>query len=832
MKRNRLFIDGITWMLRACLIVAAAVLAAVPAYTQNDNGNMGTISGRVVSSEKEVVDFATVYLKGTTKGVATNKDGIFHLKAPAGKYTLVVSAIGYKTEERAVEVKAGERNRINVTVMSQAKQLDDVVVMSNGVSRVKKSAFNAVAIDAKKLQNSTKNLSDALASTPGLKLRESGGVGSDMSMVMDGFSGKHIKVFIDGIPQEGVGESFGLNNIPVNFADRIEVYKGVVPVGFGTDALGGVINIVTGKRPKGWSLDASYSYGSFNTHKSYANFSYISEKGLMFELNAFQNYSDNNYYVDTPVEQFLDNGLTKYDTSVEEHVRRFNDTYHNEAVIGKIGVVDRKWADRLVLALTYSNMYKEIQTGVVQKVVFGQKHRKGHSLMPALEYTKRNLFTSGLDLTMTANYNHNVTNNVDTASYRYNWLGQAKYMNGSMGEQTYQDRRMDDNNWNATLTLKYRIGTAHSFMLNHVFNSFTRDNTPTSGTVTSEADAFSKLTRKNITGISYTLTPEEHWNFSVFGKYYNQYNSGPVSTSTSGTSDYIMLTNTTSSVGYGAAGTYFFLKGMQAKLSYERAYRLPTTDELFGDEDLELGSMGLKPEKSDNINFNLSYTKRWGAHGLYAEGSIVYRNTTDYIQRRVGTYTGNKSYASYQNHGKVQTKGFTLSARYTYSDWLSVGSNFSNMNVRDNVKTLNEGSSQVNLTYGDRIPNQPYLFANSDVTLSWKDCGTKGNVLSFAYDNYYQKEFPLYSESLGSKETKMYVPEQFSHNVSLTYSMQQGRYNFSLECRNLTDEKLYDNFSLQKAGRAFYGKVRVCLGSNNAGTHRGGRRGDGHGHGH
>ena len=60
----------------------------------------------------------------------------------------------------------------------------------------------------------------------------------------------------------------------MNFAERIEVYKGVVPVGFGSDALGGVINIVTKKRRHGWSLDASYSYGSFNTHKSYVNFNH------------------------------------------------------------------------------------------------------------------------------------------------------------------------------------------------------------------------------------------------------------------------------------------------------------------------------------------------------------------------------------------------------------------------------------------------------------------------------------------------------------------------------------------------------------------------------
>lgn len=807
------------------LIIGLSVFFVTAGFAQ---GRTPALSGRVVSDAKEAVPYATVRLKGTDYGCATNEKGMYFLYAPPGKYVLMVSAIGYKTVERPVTLTRG-RQKMHITLRDAEILLDEAVVTGSALHRVNRSAFNAVAVDARALRNSTKNLSDALAGVPGLKLRESGGVGSDMSMMLDGFSGKHIKVFIDGVPQEGVGGSFGLNNIPVNFADRIEVYRGVVPVGFGTDALGGVINIVTGKHPKGWSLDASYAYGSFNTHRSYADFSYISAKGLMFEINAFQNYSDNDYMVDTPVEQFLDNGLTKFDTSVEEHVRRFNDTYHNEAVLGKFGVVDKKWADRLVVGLAYSTMYKEIQTGVVQKVVFGQKHRRGHSLMPSLEYTKRNLLTRGLDLTLTANYNRNVTQNVDTASFRYNWLGQRKYMNGALGEQSYQDRRMDNDNWNATFTLKYRLGRMHSFLLNHVFNTFARENTPTRGTVASEADAFSKLTRKNITGLSYTLMPSGQWNFTAFGKYYNQYNSGPVSTSASGTEDYVLLTNTTHTLGYGAAGTYFFLKGVQAKLSYERAYRLPTTDELFGDEDLELGAIGLMPEKSDNLNLNLSYSRQWKAHGLYTEGSLVYRNTTDYIQRRIGSYTGNKSYASYQNHGKVRTKGYTLGVRYSYSNWLTLGGNLTNMDVRDNVKTLNEGSGQANLTYGDRIPNQPYLFANTDLSLTWNNCGMKGNVLTFTYDNYYQKEFPLYSESLGSKDSKNVVPEQFSHNVSLTYSLKKGRYNVSLECRNLTDARLYDNFSLQKAGRAFYGKVRIGIGGKRAGGRTdGGRHRNGH----
>lgn len=170
----------------------------------------------------------------------------------------------------------GERTKMNVVISPQATELDEVVVVSNGVTRLKRSAFNAVALDTKALQNSTQNLSEALAQAPGMKIRESGGVGSDMQLMMDGFTGKHIKIFIDGVPQEGVGSSFGLNNIPVNYAERIEVYKGVVPVGFGTDAIGGVINIITKKNRNKWFLDASYSYGSFNTHKSYVNFDRLS----------------------------------------------------------------------------------------------------------------------------------------------------------------------------------------------------------------------------------------------------------------------------------------------------------------------------------------------------------------------------------------------------------------------------------------------------------------------------------------------------------------------------------------------------------------------------
>lgn len=788
--------------IRGLFLSFLLLLISISAFSQHKT----MISGKVLSTEKTTVDFATVYLKGTNYGGTTNEEGIYHLQAPAGEYTLVVSAIGYKTVEKPVKLMRGERTKMNVVISPQATELDEVVVVSNGVTRLKRSAFNAVALDTKALQNSTQNLSEALAQAPGMKIRESGGVGSDMQLMMDGFTGKHIKIFIDGVPQEGVGSSFGLNNIPVNYAERIEVYKGVVPVGFGTDAIGGVINIITKKNRNKWFLDASYSYGSFNTHKSYVNFGQTFRSGLTYEINVFHNYSDNNYYVDTPVKDFTTGAINKKKI---EHVKRFHDTYHNEAVIGKIGFVDKKWADRLMFGFTYSHMYKDIQTGVRQEVVFGGKYRKGYSIMPSLDYRKRDFFVRGLDVVLTANYNKNMTNNVDTSSYEYNWRGEMRPLR-MPGEQSYQNTRSDNNNWNGTLTANYRIGKAHTFTFNHVINAFRRSNQSLLNE-DSEANAIPKETRKNISGLSYRLMPTEHWNLSVFGKYYNQFIAGPVATS-SAQDDYIRTTNSVSAMGYGAAGTYFILKSLQAKLSYEKAYRLPTNEEMFGDEDLETGDISLRPENSDNVNLNLSYNETFGKHSVYVEGGLIYRNMKDYIQRNISDLSGGKYGATYVNHGRVETKGYNISVRYGFANWVSVGGNFTQMNVRDNVKTVTSGTNQESLTYGARMPNLPYQFANSDVTFYWRNLWKKGNTLSVTYDNLYMHSFPLYSEAVGS-ESEFVVPTQFSHNLTLSYGIQNGRYNISFECRNLTNEKLYDNFSLQKAGRAFYGKVRVYFGN-------------------
>ena len=714
-----------------------------------------------------------------------------------------------KNEKGKKEEGKRENKKENKKVYKSVN-LQEVDVVSSSVKRVNRSAFNAVGVDTKALQNTTQNLSDALRQVPGVKLRETGGVGSDMQLMLDGFSGKHVKVFIDGVPQEGVGQSFGLNNIPVGYADRIEVYRGVVPVEFGTDAIGGVINVVTKKNARRWFLDASYSYGSFNTHKSNINFGQYFKNGLTYEVNFFQNYSDNNYKIDaTGVKHFLEGGGSRQNAKITERVERLHDAYHNEAVIGRIGVLNKPWADRLMLSLTYSQSYKEIQTDARQTVAFGERHRKGWSLMPALEYRKRNFLLKGLDVAVTANYNRNMTNNIDTATYEFNWLGESRYKNGRKGEVSYQDTKAYNDNWNATLRAVYRPAQGHTITLNHLVQSVERE---TRTATVDLSNSINKVTVKRITGLSYQLAPADRWNVNVFLKNYDQRNSGPLALSGTDNTSYVKTHNDVSMLGYGAAGAVYLIKDLQLKLSYERTCRLPTTDELFGDNDLERGKFELKPERSHNYNLNLNYSHTFNRqHALYLEGGLIYRLTKDYIKRTTENVSGTY-YGAYSNHGRVKTEGYNLGLRYDFQRWLSLGGNWTQMDVRDDEPLQETGSQQANLTYQARMPNLPYQFANADVTLRWHDLGAKGNMLTCTYDLFYTHSFPLFSEVYGNSATKMQVPTQTAHNLTLTYVMKGGKYNLSFECHNLTDAKLYDNFNLQKAGRAFYGKVRINIG--------------------
>lgn len=773
------------------------LLLSTPFFTQAHNLPV-TIYGKIIDASEKPIEFASVYLERTSLGGSSDEQGYFSFTAPPGRYLLKASVLGYEPFLREIEITGKERHySIHIRLDATTKQLDEVVINGKSAARhINESAYNVSALDTRLMHNSNQNLSDALGKISGIRLRENGGMGSDLSFSLNGFSGKHVKVFMDGVPMEGFGSSFQLNNIPINMAERIEVYKGVVPVAFGADALGGVVNIITRQGHSNY-LDVSYSFGSFNTHKSYVNFNYTLPSGWHLQANIYQNYSKNNY----PVYIHLtdQNGVFKAE---ETKVRRFHDTYHNEAIILRAGLRGKDYADRLVLGMVLGKNKADIQNGNNMDFVYGEKFTEGTTLMPTLDYTVKDLFMENLNFSFNGNYNFGYTRNVDTVSFRkYTWQGDWT-PSKVKGENSYQLYKYRDHNGSFTSNLNYTLKEHHTITVNDVLTTFHRQGKDE--LATDNADNFPSVNRQNVLGINYQYHPGRLWNANLFIKHYSKYSETHIAVGNTG--HYRKAGRNYRATGYGLAATLTPGKHFQAKFSYEKAYRLPTSRELFGNNDLESGNDSIQAENSHNYNLNFGYRTRIGqAHTLYTEVALTYRDIHNYIRRKVSESQGTATSA---NDGRIRNRGISGEIRYTYKNLLNIGGNVTYQDIRNRDKYSN---GKKNLTYNDRIPNTPYFFGNADATLNLASFGGQHNTLSIGYNLQFLEEFFLRWPSYGSKDSKYTVPSQLSHDINLTYRIGDGKYNISLECNNFTDERLYDNYSLQKPGRSFSAKFRYHL---------------------
>jgi tonB-linked outer membrane receptor P92 len=754
---------------------------------------VATVKGRISAGEEPIVG-AVVQLKELKKYAVADAQGNFSLLVPYRKapYTFTIESMGYKTQEQTLIV-AQPVVVLNVAMEEEITALTGITVEAiTPIKQVEKSAYNVAAIDATKLTHLNSNAADMLAKASGVKVRETGGVGAESQINLNGFTGQHVRTFVDGVPISRAS-SFQIGNIPTELIDRIEIYKGVVPVTFGSDALGGAVNIVT-RRSNAQYANLSYTFGSFNTHKSTLNVGAPLTDNIGIELNVYQNYSDNSYKVLT---HYLD--LTKGIYSKDKQwFKRFHDRYHNEVIIGKVNIFKEPWADKLSFSLNYNQEYKQIQNANLMQIVFGGKYQTSYTYSTGIEYEKKNLL-KGLSFSVVGRYDLTTTNVVDEENRIYSWDGSYR-IKPTKGEAMYQNTVFEGKTAYVAAHLDYWLSEKHFLQLTHTFSHYYRLTksqlfTPFS----SDADFMDRINQKNITGLSYKYVPNDQWTVLAFGKYYTAKVTGPAVVSGHGyLSVYEDHTERTNALGVGIGSSYEFSKELLAKLSYEKSYRLPNDRELFGDGDLEIGANQLRPEHSENLNVNLSWQPETNGHALLAEGGFALRYIQDYIIRNVAS-TGA---ATSKNHGKVLTLGGDFTLRYFYQKTFSVGGNLSYMDMRNRERKNTNGADSV--TYGDRVPNMPYLFGSADATYTFDSLLTQDDGLTLGYNLAYTHEFFLSWQSEGAKIT---VPTQLSHDLSLTYTAPRNKYTLSVEVKNFTDALLYDNYSLQKAGRAFYVKA-------------------------
>ena len=132
------------------------------------------------------------------------------------------------------------------SLMLDDQELEAIEVVAKSKARkLQEQAYAISVIDLKNHYTAASPLNKVLNTVTSVRVREDGGVGSNYTFAMNGFSGNQVKFFLDGIPMDNFGSSFNLANFSANIAERVEVYKGVLPVSLGADALGGAVNIVT-----------------------------------------------------------------------------------------------------------------------------------------------------------------------------------------------------------------------------------------------------------------------------------------------------------------------------------------------------------------------------------------------------------------------------------------------------------------------------------------------------------------------------------------------------------------------------------------------------------
>ena len=241
----------------------------------------GYIRGSVVVAEdSSPLPLANVRLEGTNCGTATKEDGTFALKVPAsGAWNLVVSAIGYETYRQTIEISPGQTLSLSITLEESTIEMNEVVVTADKVTAstatrthvpIKDLPMPVMLVEGRQLQMmGSRRLNEVLQEQTGLALTtDPSGASNALGLQVQGFDASYTMIMIDGQPLIG-RNSVGildLSRITIANIDRIEIIKGTSSAMYGSDALAGVVNIITkGQQRQGTQGVATLRYGTYNT---------------------------------------------------------------------------------------------------------------------------------------------------------------------------------------------------------------------------------------------------------------------------------------------------------------------------------------------------------------------------------------------------------------------------------------------------------------------------------------------------------------------------------------------------------------------------------------
>lgn len=264
-------------------------------------GQTASISGSV-SENGAVLPFVNLILKETNKGTASDENGYFQFKNLAkGNYVIMATAIGFEPYQKTITLSEGQNLLVKIEMTAAAEALDEMVVTGTlkAVNRMESPVPVEVYSPTFLKQNPTANVFEALQNVNGVRPQINCNVCNTGDIHINGLEGPYTLVLIDGMPiVSGLGTVYGLSGIPNSLIDQIEIVKGPASTLYGSEAVGGLINIITKHAPEApnFFVDTfGSSWGEFNLDVG-TKFSVGKKTDALLGVNYFRydNPIDNN----------------------------------------------------------------------------------------------------------------------------------------------------------------------------------------------------------------------------------------------------------------------------------------------------------------------------------------------------------------------------------------------------------------------------------------------------------------------------------------------------------------------------------------------------------
>jgi vitamin B12 transporter len=676
-----------------------------------------------------------------------------------------------------------------------APALEVVVQKRTATTELEQSARSVSVLTLDRQRRTPSDPGTLLARNEGISVRRTGGLGSSARFAMAGLSDEQIPIFVDGVPLEIAGYPFGLVNIPTGLLTRVEVYRGVVPLRFGADALGGAVDLVTeAERPGPAHAVFSYQAGSFDTHRLTGTLRYRHKpSGFVLRGSGFFDYARNDYAIRVPV--YDDDGSSRLLTE-----RKRNDAYRGGAGTLETGFLQRSWARRLLLRYTHAELDKRIPHDPTMDTAFGEvsSHRAADGL--SLRYESPTFHDASI--AALAAYSGRRVDFDDTALCAYDWVGRCTRMQlpgGESGTRPY-DQHIRQHTGFARLSASYAPSHWAKLLLSSTLSATRRTG---QDDALEPADDALRGRRDLLTVVSGLEHELDAWDERV--------------QNIASVKNYVELVRAeqwSEAIGFWDADQNHsrfgvadglrvrLIEPLQLKLAYEWATRLPAPDQIFGDGVLIQTNLALAPESSHNVNVGLIFDLPNTHSGDYRAGVNGFgRFSQDMIFLLVGYGQSQfDNVASSRGVGVEGRVGWTSPRRYLQLD--------ANCTWQDLRNTSSAG--EYARYKGDRMPNRPYLFANLSAVASSGDWLAPDLELSLAWYGNYIHEFET-GWDMGSVATRPKVPSRVLYTLEGTLMWRRdGRAaSASLQLNNLSNARSYDVFGVQLPGRSVLAKLTL-----------------------